>query len=64
MIQVHINCEGGEVAPLIFYNDVTSLSKNTKVIGHLLVLSIVNIFYENKHFNDGHCLLAICEKFY
>ena len=47
------------IAPLIFYSDQTSLSKDGKVNGHPLVLSIGNISCENRYLDEGHALLAI-----
>ena len=50
------------MTPLIFNSNVTSLSKNTKVTNYPLIISIANIFYKNRHLNEGHCLLAILPK--
>ena len=36
----HVNAKGAVIAPLIFYSDQTSLSKDRKVSGHPLVLTL------------------------
>jgi hypothetical protein len=56
---VNSKCDGVVVAPLILYSDQTSLSKNTKVTGHLFVMSIANITCENRYLDEGHALLAV-----
>ena len=47
------------IAPLILYSDETSLSKNCKVVGHPIVMSIANISCENRYLDEGHCLLVV-----
>jgi hypothetical protein len=44
-------CDRAVVAPLILYNNQTSLSKNTKVIGHPFVMSITTC--ENRSLDEG-----------
>jgi len=59
-MQEYIDCHGGVIAPLIFYNDVnSSLSNNGKVIGYLLVLSLHNIASKLKSQEKGHILLPM-----
>jgi hypothetical protein len=55
-------CDRAVVAPLILYNNQTSLSKNTKVIGHPFVMSITTC--ENRSLDEGHALLAILPFFH
>jgi hypothetical protein len=59
-MQEYIDCYGGVIGPLIFYNDVnSSLSNNGKVSGYLLVLSLGNIACELKSQEKGHMLLPM-----
>lgn len=53
----------GVIAPLIIYSDQTSLSKDGKVSGHPIYLSLANIACEQRYLPDGHCLLAILPNF-
>jgi hypothetical protein len=58
--RVYIDCHGGVIAPLIFYNDVdSSLSNNGKVNGYFLVLSLGNIACELKSQEKGHMLVPM-----
>ncbi len=43
----HINCKGGVIAPLIFYNNQTTLSNDGKVTKCLLMLSLGKISCED-----------------
>jgi hypothetical protein len=56
---INTQCPGAVVAPLIFYNDQTSLSNDGRMIGYPLVMSIANITCENQYLDEGHVLLAI-----
>ncbi len=59
-MQEYIDCHGGVIAPLIFYNVVSSsLSNNGKVTSYLLVLSLGNIACELKSQEKGHMLLPM-----
>jgi len=58
-LQKLINTEGAIIAPLIFYSNQTSLSRDGKVSGHPLVLSIGNISCESRYLDERHALLAI-----
>jgi hypothetical protein len=46
-MQKHINCEGEVIAPLIFYNNQTTLSSNGKVTRYPLMLSLGKIACED-----------------
>jgi len=56
---INTQCQGVVVAPLIFYNDQTSLSNDGKMTRYPLVMCIANIACENWYLNEGHVLLAI-----
>jgi len=53
----------GVIAPLIIFNDQTSISKNGKVSVHHISLSLENITCEQRYLLGGHCLLAILPNF-
>lgn len=60
-----MNSEHGDgvIAPLIIYSDQTSLSKDGKVSGHPIYLSLGNIACEQRYQPEGHCLLAVLPDF-
>ena len=56
--QEHVNSEHGEgrvVAPLILYDDKTSLSNSGKVSGHPIYFSIANISCKDRYLREVHC---------
>jgi hypothetical protein len=54
---------GGVIAPLIVYSDQTSLSKDGKVSGHPIYLTLANIACEDRYLLEGHYLLIILPDF-
>jgi hypothetical protein len=64
--QEHVHQEHhgrGIVAPLILFSDKTALSKDRKISGHPIYLTIANISCEDRYLPEGHCLLAILPNF-
>ncbi len=56
---INTQCPRAVIAPLIFYNNQTSLSNDGRVTGYPLAMSIANITCENQYLDEGHVLLAI-----
>ena len=54
VMQKHVSCEGSVLAPLNFHSDQTCLSKNMRVYGYPLVMSLANISCENPWEDAGH----------
>jgi hypothetical protein len=60
-----VNLEHGRgiVIPLIFFSDKTLLSKDAKISGHPIYMTIANIACEDRHLPEGHCFLALLPDF-